>query len=76
MTKVEADAEGKHNVVTRCSGVKRDVNVYVGTEQIQAKDILVLCTDGLHTLVNENEMRTLVEHIRTRRGSTTSDCPR
>ncbi len=61
MTRAEADAEGKSNVITRCLGVGRDVNVYVGTEQVQDTDILVLCTDGLHTLVGENEMRTLVE---------------
>ena len=61
MTQAEADAEGKGNVITRCLGVHQDVNVYVGTEQVQDKDILVLCTDGLHTLVSEDEMRTIVE---------------
>jgi len=61
MTQAEADAEGKTNVITRCLGVERDVNVYVGMEQVQDKDILILCTDGLHTLVSEDELRTIVE---------------
>ena len=61
MTQVEADAEGKSNVITRCLGVHQDVNVYVGIEQVQDKDILVLCTDGLHNQVSEDEIRTLVE---------------
>ncbi len=61
MTQAEADAEDKTNVITRCLGVERDVNVYVGMEQVQDKDILILCTDGLHTLVSEDEMRTTVE---------------
>lgn len=61
MTREEAQAQGKGNVITRCLGEERDVKVYVGTEQVQDKDILVLCTDGLHGLVTENEIRTLVE---------------
>lgn len=61
MTQAEAEAEGKSNVITRCLGVERDVKVYVGTEQVQDKDILVLCTDGLHMHVSEDEMRTIVE---------------
>ena len=62
MTQAEADAEGKSNVITRCLGVHQDVNVYIGTEQVQDKDILVLCTDGLHNQVSEDEIRTIVEH--------------
>ena len=61
MTRAEAEAEGKSNVISRCLGVKRDVNVYVGTEQVQDKDILVLCTDGLHMHVSEDEIRILAE---------------
>ena len=62
MTQAEADAAGNKNVITRCLGTIRDVNVYVGTEPVQDKDILVLCTDGLHMEVSEDEMRTIVEH--------------
>ncbi len=62
MTQAEAEAEGKSSVITRCLDIERDVNVYVGTEQVQDKDVLVLCTDGLHMHVPENEMRNIVEH--------------
>ncbi len=61
MTQIEAEAAGNSNVITRCLGIKRDVNVYVGAQQVQDKDILVLCTDGLHMQVSEDEMHTLVE---------------
>lgn len=61
MTQAEANAEGKSNVITRCLGVHQDVDIYVGTEQVQDKDFLVLCTDGLHNQVGEDEIRTLVE---------------
>jgi len=61
MTQAEAEAEGKSSVITRCLGVADIVDVYIGTEQVQDKDILVLCTDGLHVQVSEDEIRTLVE---------------
>ena len=61
MTREEAEAQGKGNVIVRCLGETRDVEVYIGTEQVQDKDILVLCTDGLHGLVNEDEIRAIVE---------------
>ena len=61
MTRAEADAQGKSNIISRCLGIHHDVDVYVGTEQVQDKDILVLCTDGLHIQVSEDEIRTLVE---------------
>ena len=61
MTREEAEAQGKGNVIVRCLGETRDVEVYVGIEQVQDKDILVLCTDGLHTLVSEDEIRAIAE---------------
>ncbi len=61
MTREEAEAQGKGNVIVRCLGETRDVEVYVGTEQVQDKDILVLCTDGLHGLVSEDEIRAIAE---------------
>ncbi len=62
MTQAEAEAEGKSNMITRCLGVENIANVYIGTEQVQDNDILILCTDGLHIQVSEDEMRTIVEH--------------
>jgi serine/threonine protein phosphatase PrpC len=34
----------------------------VASEPAQDGDILVLCTDGLHQLVNEEELRSIVLH--------------
>ena len=61
MTQAEADAADNKNVITRCLGMVNTVDVYIGTEQVQDRDILILCTDGLHIQVNEDEMRTIVE---------------
>ncbi len=57
----EAEAEGKKNVITRCLGLANTVDVYIGAEQVQDQDILVLATDGLHIQVSEDEMRTIAE---------------
>jgi serine/threonine protein phosphatase PrpC len=61
MTQAEAEAQGKGNVITRCLGISLDLEVYAGSEQAQNGDVLVLCTDGLHGLVSEDEIRTIVE---------------
>ncbi len=61
MTLEEAQAQGKSNVITRCLGDTLDLEVYTATEQAQDGDILVLCTDGLHGLVSEEEIRAVVQ---------------
>ena len=61
MTEEEAKAQGKNNMITRCLGIHADLDVYVTCEQVQDGDALVLCTDGLHTLISEDVLRTIVE---------------
>ncbi len=61
MSEAEAKAQGKSNVVTRCLGSTPNVEIYIGSEQVQNHDALVLCTDGLHMLVSEDEIRTVIE---------------
>jgi protein phosphatase len=62
MTQDEAEAQGKGNVITRCLGISLDLEVYAGSKEVQNGDVLILCTDGLHGLVSEDEIRTIVEH--------------
>ncbi len=57
----EARAQGKNNLITRCLGIKENEQVYIGVEQVQDGDILVLCTDGLHMHISEDELRAIVE---------------
>jgi serine/threonine protein phosphatase PrpC len=61
MTAEEARTHEKRNVITRCIGMSEAVEVDVFTEQVQDGDILVLCTDGLSSLVDEDEMCRIVE---------------
>ena len=61
LTKEQARAHEKRNVITRCLGTSPDVDVYVATETVQDGDVLLLCTDGLWSLVEEGELRSIVE---------------
>lgn len=61
MTEEEALQQHSRNVITRCLGTSPDVEIYLTSEQLQVGDTLVLCTDGLHTLISEQEMRDIVE---------------
>ncbi|HTI13575.1 MAG TPA: protein phosphatase 2C domain-containing protein [Dictyobacter sp.] len=61
VTKAEALAHVPSNIITRCLGSEAQVDVSLTTQEIQSGDILILCTDGLHTQVSEAEMRAIVE---------------
>jgi protein phosphatase len=61
MTLEEARAQGKNNIITRALGTQADIEIYTATEQVHHGDILVLCTDGLHGQVNEDEIRSIAE---------------
>jgi PPM family protein phosphatase len=61
MTEQEALTHYGRNVIYRSLGELADVEVYLASYTIQQGDTLVLCTDGLHELVSENEIRTTVE---------------
>jgi len=61
LTLEQARAMGKNNLITRCLGTRAEVDVDLFTEQVQAGDVLVLCTDGLTNLVSDDEIGTIVE---------------
>jgi serine/threonine protein phosphatase PrpC len=61
LTKEQARSHEKRNVITRCLGTSSDVDVYVASETVQDGDVLLLCTDGLWSLVEEDELRSIVE---------------
>jgi protein phosphatase len=62
LTEDQARTHENRNVITRALGTSPDVDVYLTSAQLHAGDTLVLCTDGLHTLVSEQEIRDIVEH--------------
>ncbi len=61
LTKAQARSHEKRNMITRCLGTSPAVEVYITSETVQNGDILVLCTDGLWSLIEEDELRSIVE---------------
>jgi PPM family protein phosphatase len=49
-------AEIPKNVITRALGMRDDLDVEIRTEELRAGDVYLLCTDGLHGLVEDREI--------------------
>lgn len=57
LTSQEAETHPRRNVLQRSMGVAEEVDVDVrGPIQLQADDVFILCSDGLHGLVKEPEL--------------------
>lgn len=61
ITPEQARNHGLRNVITRSIGTQEQVEVDIFTEAVQHGDVLVLCTDGLSTLVEDDEISAIVE---------------
>jgi serine/threonine protein phosphatase PrpC len=61
LTEDQARTHAQRNVITRCLGTQADVEIDVFPEQIEDKDALVLCSDGLSGLVSDDEIRRIVD---------------
>lgn len=58
LTPKEAETHPRRNVLQRSMGVGEDVDIDVsGPFAIQENDVFVLCSDGLHGLVREPELK-------------------
>src|SRR5258707_2561596 len=58
ITKVEAENHPRRNVLQRSMGVSEQVEIDVrGPFPLQEGDVFVLCSDGLHGVVKEDEIR-------------------
>lgn len=58
LTAKEAETHPRRNVLQRSMGVVEDVEIDVnGPFDVQADDIFILCSDGLHGLVKEPELK-------------------
>jgi PPM family protein phosphatase len=57
LTSKEAETHPRRNVLQRSIGVEKDLEIDVGEPfAIEKGDTFILCSDGLHGLVKENEM--------------------
>ena len=62
MTADEASAWPHKNVIVRALGMKESVQVDVLAENPRIGDTLVLCTDGLSGMVNDQRIRDVITH--------------
>lgn len=61
LTTKEAEVHPRRNVLQRSMGVAREVEIDVSAPlQLKPLDTFILCSDGLHGLVKEDEMREVV----------------
>jgi len=61
ITKERARSSTRRNLLTRCVGVAESVDVDVfGPEDLSAGDTVLLCSDGLHSAVEDREILSVV----------------
>src|SRR5437016_3801618 len=62
ITPKEAETHPRRNVLQRSMGVAEDVEIDVqGPFELQENDTFILCSDGLHGLVKEPELRDIAK---------------
>lgn len=57
ITLEEARVHPQRNVITRAVGVERDLQVDTGSFSLEAGDVLLLCSDGLTSVMENDEIR-------------------
>lgn len=58
LTSAEAETHPRRNVLQRSMGVAEDVEVDVrGPIELRHRDVFILCSDGLHGVVKEDELK-------------------
>jgi len=60
ITPEEADTHPQRSVITRALGTDREVDVDTFTVQAESDDLFLICSDGLTTMVDDEEIRDLV----------------
>ena len=57
ISKEEAQNHPQKNIITRALGTDCNVNIDILSRELDDKDIILLCTDGLTNMVSENRIR-------------------
>lgn len=61
ITKAQAKTHPKKNIITRALGTMKNIEVDLMDYQIKDNDIIMLCTDGLSNLLEDNELKEIIE---------------
>ncbi|MDC0035828.1 protein phosphatase 2C domain-containing protein [Chloroflexi bacterium] len=61
LTEEQAENHPRRNIITRAMGLDSNVEVDSGVIKLELEDQILLCSDGLHGLVNSEEMLNICE---------------
>lgn len=62
LTEDEARGHRWRNVITRALGNRPDVEIDIKTMRVRERDLFLLCSDGLTTMVDDNEIAEYLSH--------------
>ena len=64
MTPEQARVNPRRNIITRALGLRPDVDVDAYEASLEPGNVVVICSDGLHGLVSEEEIYSYVKRLR------------
>lgn len=64
LKKEEAASHRLRGVLTRCVGYRKSEKVDVGIIPVEVGDLVIICSDGLHGKMNEEELLSLIKEDR------------
>ena len=56
ITVEEASVHPKRNIITRAIGTDKDVKVDIAFEPLKEKDLILLCSDGLYSMITDKDI--------------------
>ncbi len=63
MTPEQAKSSRQRNVITRALGQRQKVDVDIFEVDLMADDIVLLCSDGIHGIIDDEEMKQVVQAL-------------
>ncbi len=60
LTKEEARTHPNRNVITRAIGLDSSVQVDTGRRSLKEDDLIMLCSDGLNSMISDEEIHTVI----------------
>jgi protein phosphatase len=73
ITKEQARQSKQKNIVTRALGIEAEVEVEVHEHPVQPGDVYLLCSDGLHDMVEDKDVHRVLQKPRTEMQSATEE---
>lgn len=66
MTQEEAEASKLRNVLTQAVGSVEEVDVYTRVQKLMRGDLILMCTDGLYSMMSEEDIKGVLTEVALR----------